>query len=48
MPRSDYDIFRQTCKLTLLRINPFDPSVDREGWWYGGVSTLCHSCDFAC
>ena len=30
---------------TLLQPNPFDLRVDREGC---GLSTLCHSCRFAC
>ena len=29
----------------LLRLNPFDLRVDRGD---GGLSTLCHSCGFAC
>ena len=29
----------------LLRLNPFGLRVDREGWC---LSTLCHSCGFAC
>ena len=29
----------------LVRLNPFDLRVDWEGWW---ISSLCHSCGFAC
>ena len=29
----------------MLRLNPFGLRVDGEG---GGLSTLCHSCGFAC
>ena len=32
----------------LLRLNPFDLRIDREGWWFEHSFVIVYSCRCAC